>query len=199
LKLIIYLKAVLLILLFSADSLQAQIAGVVNADASKAKYKANTLVYIEKANGPFTLSSKNPTMDQKGLVFHPRVLPVVAGTTVEFLNNDNVMHNVFSPDKCANSFNLGSWGQGESRKYKFEKVGCQSVILCNVHPEMEAFVVVLQNPYFSITDKDGNFKINNVPPGNYVLKVWNEKLKSAAKDIIVPASGKLNLNFDLAR
>jgi len=188
----------LMLLLFTINISFSQITGKVNTDASKAKYKANTVVYIEKANGTFAPPAKHPTMNQKSLVFIPHVLPVLAGTLVDFQNSDDVLHNVFCPDACC-KFDLGSYPKGVVKSQKFSKAGCQSVILCNVHPEMEAYVVVLQNPYFAITDKDGNYKISNVPPGNYVLKVWNEKLKSKDQAIVVPASKSLVVNFNLAK
>ena len=175
----------------------SQISGKVESE--KAKYKINTVVYIEKADGNFKPPAKNPAMDQKNLTFIPHVLPVVVGSTVDFLNADDVLHNVFSPDACANKFNLGSWPKGQVRSFKYDKLGCQSVILCNVHPEMEGYVIVLQNPYFAVTDKDGNFVIKNVPPGKYKLMVWNEKLKAPAQEITVPANGKVEVNFTLKK
>lgn len=176
----------------------SQITGKVNTEASKTKYKSNTIVYIEKVQGSFKPPIKNPIMNQKNLVFVPHVLPIIAGTTVEFLNSDDVSHNVFSPDKCC-KFDLGNYGKGVGKTKKFDNAGSQLVILCNVHPEMEAYVVVLQNPYFAITDSEGNFKIENVPPGTYVLKVWNEKLKATNVTITVPSSRKLVVNFNLAK
>ncbi len=176
----------------------SQIRGKVNADAAKARYQANTIVYIEKAAGSFKPPAKNPVVNQKNLVFIPHVLPVVAGTTVDFLNSDDVVHNVFSPDQCC-KFDLGGYTKGLFKSQKFDKTGCQAVILCNVHPEMEAYVIVLQNPWFTVTDNEGNYKIENVPAGEYVLKVWNEKLKAKDQSIIVPASGKLELNFNLTK
>lgn len=188
----------LFILVFTFNYGFSQITGKVNTEAGKEKYKINTVVYIEKANGTFNPPTKNPIMNQKSLVFIPHILPVVAGTTVDFLNSDDVKHNVFCPDQCC-KFDLGSYVKGVSKSRKFDKIGTQSVILCNLHPEMEAYVVTLQNSYFSVADKDGNFKIENVPPGKYNLKVWNEKLKAVDKLIIVPASGKLEINFELIK
>lgn len=176
----------------------AQISGKIETEATKTKYKANTIVYIEKAEGNFKPSAKHAEMDQQKLTFLPRVLPILVGTTVDFLNNDDVLHNVFSPDKCS-KFDLGSYGKGVVKTHKFDKVGCEPVILCNVHPEMEAYIVVLQNPYFAVTDKDGNYSIKGVPSGKYTLKVWNEKLNAAPKDITVPASGKLEVSFNLIK
>lgn len=187
-----------LFLIVPPASLFSQITGKVNTDPAKAKYRPNTVVYIEKASGTFKPPPKNPQMDQKNLVFIPRVLPVIAGSTVDFLNNDDVLHNVFCPDACA-KFDLGKYPKGVVKSYKFMKEGCQSVILCDVHPEMEAYVIVLQNPYFAVTDKEGKFKIDNVPAGTYTLKVWNEKLNAKSQAITVTASGKLDVNFDLVK
>lgn len=189
---------ILLLLIITTNTIYSQITGKVNTEASKTKYKANTLVYIEKATGNFKPPAKNPVMDQKNLVFVPRVLPVLVGTTVDFLNNDDVLHNVFTPDACA-KFDLGTYPKGQVKSHKYDKEGCQTVVLCNVHPEMEAYVIVLQNPYFALTDKEGNFSIEKVPAGKYVLMVWNEKLKAVAQNITVPASGKLEVNFELKK
>ena len=192
----IWLMLFLLVCTFNFVS--AQISGKVNTEENRIKYKENTVVYIENAKGTFNPPSKNVVMNQKNLVFIPHVLPVVAGTTVDFLNSDDVLHNVFSPDKCC-KFDLGTYAKGVSKSQKFDKAGSQAVLLCNVHPEMEAYVVVLQNPYFALTDKEGNFKIENVPAGNYTLKVWNEKLRGTDQSITVPSSGKLVVSFDLIK
>jgi len=195
---LIKISSIILLFLITINTINAQITGKVNAEASKTKYKANTVVYIEKATGNFKPPAKNPVMDQKNLVFVPRVLPIIAGTTIDFLNNDDVLHNVFTPDACA-KFDLGTYPKGQIKSHKYDKEGCQTVVLCNVHPEMEAYVIVLQNPYFALTDKDGNFSIEKVPAGKYVLKVWNEKLKAADQNITVPSSGKIEVNFDLKK
>jgi len=188
-----------ILFLVFAIKLNAQITGTITADSDKTKYLANTVVYIEKAEGTFTVPTKNPIINQKNLTFIPHVLPVLVGTTVDFTNNDNVLHNVFSPDACAGKFDLGSWKQGVSKSQKFSSVGCESVILCNIHPEMEAYVVVLQNPYFAITDDKGNFTISNVPAGSYNLKVWNEAMTATDQKITVPASKKLTVTFKLKK
>ncbi len=189
----------LLSIAMMAHANAGDIQGKVSTEANKTKYKANTIVFVEKVDGNFKPPAKNPEMNQKNLMFIPRVLPVVVGTTVDFLNSDDVLHNVFTPDGCAGKFNLGSWKKGEVRTHKYDKVGCNSVLLCNVHPDMEAYIIVLQNPYFCVTDKDGNFTIKNVPVGKYTIKVWNEKLKADSQEVIVKASGKVELNFNLKK
>lgn len=87
-------------------------------------------------------------MDQKGLTFVPHVLPILVGTTVDFKNSDDVLHNVFTPSKAGDRFDLGTWGKGQMKSFTFKKPG-EVVILCNVHPEMEAYIVVVETPYFA--------------------------------------------------
>ncbi|MEK9137412.1 MAG: hypothetical protein AAB393_09850, partial [Bacteroidota bacterium] len=143
---------------------------------------------------------KDPAiMDQKNLTFIPHVLPILAGTTVDYLNSDDVLHNVFTPDKCAEKFNLGTWPKGKKRSYTFKDPGCVSVMLCNVHPEMEAFIVVLKTPYYAVSGKDGSLSIKNVPAGKYILSIWHEKLKGESKEITVPESGAVDVNFELKK
>ncbi|KKL67154.1 hypothetical protein LCGC14_2137840, partial [marine sediment metagenome] len=109
------------------------------------------------------------------------------------------LHNVFTPDACANKFNLGTWPKNEMRSFTYDKLGCESVLLCNVHPEMEAFVLVLQNPYFAVPDGSGNFRIDNVPPGRYTLKVWNDRLRAEEQEISVSNSGITDLQIHLEK
>lgn len=137
------------------------------------------VVYVETATGSFAPPAAHARVDQQKMAFVPYLLPVVVGTTVDFLNHDSVNHNVFSPD--GESYNLGTWAKGDTRSYTFKKAGVYTQ-LCSIHPEMEGFVVVLQNSYFATTDKAGNFKIANVPDGHYVLKVFSKKLKKPDKD-----------------
>lgn len=190
----------MIIILFLPGLLASQtIMGEVETDPGKEKYKVNTVVYIENVEAHFDVPEKNPVMNQKELKFLPKVLPIVVGSTVDFLNSDDVLHNVFSPDPCANKFNLGTWKKGEIRSVRYDKIECVSVLLCNVHPEMEAYVIVLQNPFFAITNEEGEFIIENVPPGTYNLKVWNEKLEAIAKQITVGEAGEVFVNFYLKR
>ena len=127
--------------------------------------------------------------------FTPHVLPVVTGTTVRFLNSDPVGHNVFSPE---GKYNLGTWPQGETKDHRFDKPGVYTQ-LCRVHAEMEAYVVVLDTPYFATTNKAGAFEITNVPPGQYTLVVWSEKLKELKQPITVAAGKPVSVDLTLGR
>lgn len=164
-----------------------------------ASSSADAVVYIEQA--PDAAGTPEPAeMDQKRMQFVPHVLPVVAGTPVKFLNSDPTPHNVFSPDN--EKYNLGTWPQGQTKDYTFDKCKtfpCVYTQLCRVHPEMEGYVVVLQNPYFAVTAKDGTYEIGDVPPGSYQLGVWHSRGKAPAQSVTVDAATPAVVDFVLKR
>ena len=160
---------------------------------------ANAVVYIQHAEGTFAPAAP-VKMDQRSMKFAPAVLPIVAGTTVKFLNSDPTQHNVFSPDY--EKYNLGTWPQGQTKDQVFAKCAkapCAYVQLCRIHPEMEAYVVVLQNPYFAVTDGDGHYRILNVPPGAHSVGVWAAKGKAPVKPVTVDATKPAQVDFVLGR
>lgn len=165
-----------------------------------AKHSGNAVIYIDTIPGMKFKPPKEPVqMDQRNLTFIPHVLPVLAGTEVEFLNNDDVLHNVYTTNECAEKFNLGTWPKGEIRSYKFKKPGCNAVMLCNLHPEMEAFVVILKTPYFARSAKDGSYTIKDVPAGKHTILIWHERLKGDSVTIEVPEKGEVIVNFDIKK
>ncbi len=190
--------AVLVALAFGTSIMAAGsvISGSVKSGAAPA---ADTIVFIEHAPGTFKPSAP-AQMDQRNLKFIPHVLPVLEGTTVKFLNSDPTQHNVFSPDH--EKYNLGTWPQGQTKDHVFEKCAkppCSYVQLCRIHPEMEAYVVVLQNPYFAVTDAEGRYHIDNVPAGSYSLGVWAPKGKAMAKAITTDGTKPLTEDFVLGK
>lgn len=176
----------------------ASISGIVKITGSASA--ADVVVYIQQAPGTFTVPAKPVGMDQKQMQFIPHVLPIVVGTKVAFLNSDPTPHNVFSPDY--EKYNLGSWPQGQTKDYAFAKCAkfpCVYTQLCRVHPEMEGYVVVLQNPFFAVTDKTGHYQIEGVPPGSYTVAVWHAKAKAQPKPLTVEAAKPATVDFTLAR
>lgn len=172
------------------------IIGTVKAKG--VKNSADAVVYIEKISGKtFNAPKEHAKMDQKNLKFHPHVLPILAGTTVDFLNSDDVLHNVFSPDQCADKMNLGTWPKGQTRSYTYKSAGCVTVMLCNVHPEMEAYVLALETPYYAVSAVDGKYEIKDVPAGKYELKIWHEKLKAQIVSVNVPEKGNVTVDFEI--
>jgi len=158
---------------------------------------ADAVVYVDAIPGTtFPAPQEHQKINQQNLVVDPHVLPVLVGTTVDFLNSDAVQHNVFSPDACAEKFNLGTWPKGQTRSYTFKK-DCVATLLCKVHPEMEAFVVAVPTPYHAVSKADGSFRIADVPDGSYTVKVWHPKLKPASKAVTV--AGATEVGFEIAR
>lgn len=193
-----FLATSVLILFFATSSLTAgDLTGKITARG--ARDAGNAVVYIGKiAEKTFTPPKEPVEMDQKDMTFIPHVLPVLVGTTVKFFNSDPVLHNIFSPDAVADKMNLGSWPKGQSRDFTFKKPGV-AALLCNVHPEMSAYVVVVETPYFAVSAKDGSYTIKNVPPGKYTLKIWHEKLKGKPVEITVPETGTATADFLITR
>jgi hypothetical protein len=128
--------------------------------------------------------------------FIPHVLPVVQGDTVRFLNNDGLAHNVFTND--GEGYNLGMFPDGEERPYTFKNQGVYSQ-LCNIHPDMLAYVFVAQNPYAAVVDASGRYELRNVPPGQYTLAIWNSHLKAAEKQVTVERGAVIDASFAVKR
>jgi plastocyanin len=162
--------------------------------------KGRSVVYVDTIEGKtFPAPKEHPVMDQKGLLFSPHIMAVQQGTTVEFLNSDNVQHNVFwsaiGNDKKA-GHNMGTWPKGEKRPYTFDKAGVVP-LLCNVHPEMGGYIVVSPTPYFAETDDSGNYTIKDVPDGSYNVVVWHEGAKNQTKPVTV--SGDTKADFTVSK
>ena len=186
---------VFIFLIFFLGLSGAVFAGTITGTVSTKKLKVpkDVLVYVEKVEGrEFPPSAQPAKMDQVNLVYVPRVLPIVRGSEVIFHNSDEVKHNVFGVGDY--DFDLGTWTKGGTKNRLFDKLG-EADILCNVHPEMEAYIIVLQNPYFGLTNEQGVYEIKNVPAGSYKLKTWNDKLKAQLKDAVVPADGPVTVDF----
>jgi plastocyanin len=188
--------ALLLCVGVSAAPASAGVTISGNVTAKKMRIVKNSVVYLKKVPGTHKPSETPVRIDQINQTFKPGVLPIVVGTTVDFLNNDNTVHNVFSPD--GEEYDLGNWGYGEKREYTFKKRGVYAQ-LCKLHPAMLAYVVVLQNPYFAMTKGDGSFEIPDVPPGKYKLAVWNQRRKGKAISVEVADAPVSDLKIKLGK
>ncbi len=173
------------------------ITGVVTC--LKMRNNADAVVFIEKVgDNKFAPPSEHAIIDQLNLTYVPRVVAMQKGTTVDFPNSDAVRHNVFSPPTAALQFNLGTYPTGVVKEVLFDVVG-ETPLLCNVHAEMAGYAITFENPYFALTDKDGNYAIEGVPPGKYVVKTWHEKLKEISQEVAVEAGKATTANFELKR
>ena len=137
-------------------------------------------------------------IDQRNLKFIPTVVAIMVGESVDFPNNDKSWHNVYSKGG-ANDFDLGLYPPGKSRSKKFGKPGV-SRILCNAHPNMEAFIVVKDHPFFSVTDSRGNYEIKNVPLGRVRVQIWHPNFDVRHEAVEIVRDGEVfALNIDLKK
>jgi len=173
----------LFLILFAAVPLEAASNIEGRVVVRGARDSGNAVVYIDAIPGKrFTPPVVPIVLDQINLTFVPHVLAVLAGTKVAFPNSDEVRHNVFSPGPV--KFNLGTYARNTTLYRTFDKSGVVT-LLCNVHAEMSAYVIVTDTPYFAVTDRQGRFTLKDVPPGKYVLKVWHEPSRTASIEMMV--------------
>lgn len=190
------LTAVLGILVLTLTAHAGTISGKVSASSGE------SVVYVDSIPAAnFAAPPVHPIFGQKNLMFQPHVMVVQAGTTVDFVNSDSVAHNVFWPwfqqgTKKAPGKNLGTWPQGEKKSFKFDQSGV-ATLLCNVHPEMSGYIVVVPSSYYALSDGSGNYKIENVPDGQYNVVGWHEGIKAQTKHVAV--SGDAHLDFSLSK
>ncbi len=208
-----------------AEASAGNITGKVHAegkpgaeqDAQAGKYDSHEFKFVERVNyaemrdfvvyidgpvaGPKPVAPEKPVqvvtrkISQHKATFNPHVLPVMAGTTVEWPNNDDIYHNVFSYSEAA-TFDLGLYKNPEVKKVKFDKPGRVDVF-CSIHASMNCVVLVLENPYFASANEKGMYSITNVPAGTYKLKAWHERLPAQVREINVPENGEVKVDFTL--
>jgi plastocyanin len=174
----------------ACTALAGEIKGSVTAQGMRSP--EGIVVYIDAIAGKtFPPPKEHAVMDQKNLTFVPHIMAVLKGTTVDFLNSDSVGHNVYWPSVGGNrklAHNMGTWPKGVIKSYAFEDAG-PVPLLCNVHPEMSAYIYVAPTPYFGVTNAHGEFIIKDVPAGKYTLKTWSEQGKPVEQAVDVTGAG----------
>ena len=155
---------------------------------------ANVVVYLEGVKTAVS-PTKSPAMRQKDEQFLPHVLPILQGTTVEFPNDDEIFHNVFSlsgPRK----FDLPKYPAGASRSVTFPRAGVVNVF-CHIHTDMSAVILVLDNPFFVTPGEDGRFSLAEVPPGEYTIVAWHERIKPVRQKVRIVAGQAASVRFNI--
>ena len=200
----------ILFLHLPGQAMAGKITGTVKVKGLRSP--VDILVYLVKAPPvQEDLSKTKFIMDQQNLTFNPHILPIPVGASVDFPNNDKVDHNIFSLSRTK-KFNLGSYKPGDSKTVLFDKPGIVE-LRCDVHAEMAAYIMVLKNPYFAVTDDQGRFEIpdskhleqngikgtKDLPAGNYVLKIWHEKLKTQKQMVTIPENGDVSVEITATR
>lgn len=168
----------------------------------KGKPAGDAVVFLVPSSGkaPGAKGDAIAVMDQKGMQFVPRVLPVQAGTKVKFPNSDNILHHVYSFSK-AKTFELPLYKGKAAAPIMLDKPGVV-VLGCNIHDWMMGYIVVVDTPYFSKTGADGRSELHNVPPGDYKVFVWHPDMKDEKKmeagTAKIRESGNKGLEFKIS-
>jgi plastocyanin len=152
-------------------------SGLGMAASREGTDRRRSVVYLESAPQSAFETREQPRarMDQRNEQFVPHLLAITAGTWVDFPNDDRTYHSVFSLSKF-NSFDLGRYAAGRTKSIRFQNPGIVRVF-CDIHPNMSAFILVFAHRYFAVTDEDGRYRLDNVPPGTYTVTVWNETVR----------------------
>jgi plastocyanin len=165
---------------------------VVNGDVVEA------VVSIEDITKGKPLTPAKVELNQKGCEYHPHVLAFVAGSTLEVINPDGILHNIHSYSKSNAPFNFAQPKFKKTLSVKIDKPEVINV-KCDVHNWMNGWLFSAANPYFSVTDDHGSFKLTDVPPGTYTLKVWHETLGTLTQKVTVKPNEVAKVTFELAK
>lgn len=157
----------------------------------------NAVVTITDIKKGKKIELKKVKLDQNGCEYHPHVLAFPAGSTIEILNPDGILHNVHSYSKVNSAFNLAQPKFKKKMQVKIEKPEAVHV-KCDVHGWMSGWLVATENPYFAVTDDSGSFKLTDVPAGTYTVEVWHETLGKSTQKVTVKAKEDAKANFELA-
>jgi plastocyanin len=180
---------VCLLWLATAPLSGAELVGTVQVAGRPTQH---AVVWLAASGAPASPPQK-VVLDQRNLAFVPHVLAVRVGTTVEFPNNDKVFHNVFS-FRDGKKFDLGMYPKGTSRPIKFDTPGLAR-LFCNIHPNMAAYVLAVESPYFAVSKEDGTFTIQGVPAGTYTYHAWRPGGPQLTGTIAVDGSKPLEIRW----
>jgi plastocyanin len=159
---------------------------------------ANVFVRL-KGNLPQTPVPAQPVViDQKGCVYIPRVVGVRVGQTVQVKNSDDLLHNVDALSGKNNGFNIGQPRAGLVYEFKPKNEEVMLHLKCDVHNWMNAYIGIVTNPYFAVSNTMGAFQIDKVPPGTYTIEAWHERLGLVSKTVTVKAGAVATVDFTYA-
>ena len=165
------------------------------AAAPEAAEIRNVVLYLEHVPVLEAGTATRATMRQEDERFAPHVLPVLAGTTVDFPNGDDVFHNVFSLSS-AKTFDLGRFPKGSAKSVQFDRSGVVQVF-CHIHSDMSAVVLVLDNAFHTVPAANGRYTLDGVPPGEYTIVGWHERIKPISRTVRVVAGETARLDFNI--
>ena len=149
----------------------------------------NVLVFVtEGLNTDYSPPEEPVVIDQKGCIYSPHVLGIMAGQQLDILNNDGTLHNIHALPKVNKEFNKAQPRSKKKLSVKFEKPEAPFKVKCDVHPWMGAYIGVFDHPCFAVSGDDGTYIISDLKPGEYVIEAWHEKLGSQTANVTVSDS-----------
>jgi hypothetical protein len=173
---------------------QSQETYMVGSDG---KSLANVFVYIKDGLGNYIYDPPTgpATIDQQGCRYHPHVFGMRVGQVLDIVNSDPTLHNIHALPKTNTEFNTGQPIQGMKTEHKFTAKEVMVPFKCDVHGWMNAYVGVLDHPYFAVSDADGKFDLKGVPPGTYTIEAWHEKLGTMTQSVTLAEKGSQDIAF----
>ena len=161
------------------------------------KSLANVFVYVKDGLGNFSydMPTEPARINQKECRYHPHIFGVRVGQPVEIINDDPTLHNIHAIPKTNQEFNNGQPIQGMKMTHTFTAKEIMVPFKCDVHGWMNAYVGVLDHPFFAVTDKDGKFSLKGLPPGTYTIEAWHEKLGTQETKVTVAAKDSKEAKF----
>jgi plastocyanin len=157
----------------------------------------NVFVYVKDGLGSrkFPVPTGAVTVDQQSCRYHPHVLGIMIGQPLEMVNSDATVHNIHSTSTANAEFNVGEPVQGMKMSHTFTAREIMVPLKCDVHPWMNAYVGVLDHPYFAVTGADGRFDLRTLPPGTYAIEAWHEKLGTATQSVTIGEKETKDITF----
>ena len=158
---------------------------------------ANVFVYVKEGleGRSFPAATGTVTLNQDGCRYRPHVFGVRVGQTFQIVNNDPTLHNIHATPSVNDEFNMGQPIEGMSFDRTFDSAEVMVPFQCDVHGWMNAYVGVLDHPFFGVTGADGGFDLSGLPPGDYVVEAWHEELGTQTQNVTVSESGTSELSF----
>jgi plastocyanin len=179
-----------------AKGTQVQETYIVGSDG---KTLGNVFVYVKDGLGDYVFDTPTEIakIDQKECRYHPHVFGMRVGQPLEIVNSDPTLHNIHAIPKNNQEFNNGQPIQGMKMNHTFTAKEVMVPFKCDVHGWMNAYVGVLDHPYFAVTSEDGTFELKSLPPGTYTIEAWHEKLGATTQSVTIAAKDSKELNFTL--
>jgi len=160
----------------------------------------NAVVVVKATKGKaLEPVAKNPVFDQKGCEFHPHVLAFPAGTTLDVLNSDGILHNVHTLSTVNPPTNQAQPKFKKQINVKVEKAEWPIKVQCDAHSWMSAFWIAQEHPYYAVTDVSGTFTIKDIPPGDYEVEVWQEKLGKQTNKVTVKPKEETKVSWEMKK